>query len=729
MKTMKCLITIFCLLVVIGCTEEDFGLYDSDIKVMADMGYSRTVFTETDGVTQVSWEQKDAIGLYTASQTNLKYTALAAGAKVEFEHATTRIEAMEGDTVYAYYPWNSASSGDSVKVKNFRVQEHKDTGNDYGLMNAMGVVSDNSLYLKFCHLVAYLKVTIPTDRFPNLKQGLFIRSTEPMSSEGCYYPKENRFSQTSDHIFYEIEEGDLQGKNNIVCYMAILPQSEGVELQFCEYKNWGSGEILFRRMVPEGGIKAGYVYTLNMETQAEIDSRVKRQRDALVALYEATNGDNWINNTNWCTDKPINQWYGITSTESGEVTALCLQNNNLTGHLPTALADLESVSNLELYNNQLTGEVPQEVMESPMWNNVWDIARIVWQKGPKCLIYNTYESTDYSKDGQVYCLQEHSKGQGIKIIITGDGYSDRLIDDGTYDAVMREAMEAFFSREPYCSLREYFDVYVYTAVSKGEVIDGNTAFGTMFTGIFADASGHVASDSQLVIQKLKKILPSLGRNDLKDMVAIVVLNSTAGYRNNCIMFSDGFSLGNTMKHRLNTTLVHEACGHGFAFLADEYVESGNENATIPESQIQALKYSQERGRDLNVDVTNNAEEVLWAPFLKDERYKNENLGLYEGANYYSKGVYRPSENSIMRSTIEGMQFNAQSRWIIYQRVMDLAGEKGTFEQFLELDEPARKIFDNWVMSRSPWLPMDTECASKYSAPPVIYDYPSSMVGN
>ena len=729
MKVMKYLMTALCLLVATGCTDEDFGVYDDGIQVTASMVHSRTVFKETDGVTQVQWEQNDAIGLKSSSQTNLKYMALAAGSNVSFGHADKRLDAMEGDTVYAYYPWNSASRGDSVKVVNFRTQYHKDAGNQYGLMQAKGVVSNHSLDLKFNHLVAYLKVTIPTDRFPGLAQGLFIYSSEPMSSKGYYYPKEERFSDTYEHLFYCIDEKDLKGKEHIVCYIAVLPQSEGKVLQFCEFKNNQSGKVMFTRRVPEGGIKAGHVYTLDMESQAEVDARVKKQRDALVDFYEATGGDNWTKNTNWCTGKPVSEWYGVTATSMGEVTQLYLPNNNLTGELPVSLAQMENLKALYLYNNCLTGEVPTEILESTMWKEVWNIDYIVWQQDGKCLVYNKYESTDFSKDGEVYALQKHTRGNGIQIVLMGDGYSDRLIADGTYDAVMREAMEGFFDREPYRSLRDYFDVYVYTAVSTCETIGVNTAFKTQFTGLMGGASGHTSSDSQLVIDRLRKVLPSLGRTDLKNMVTILVLNTTASYRNNCIMYSDGFSLGNTMRNELKTTLVHEACGHGFAHLADEYVESGNEEVAITNAEIQSLKKSQERGRYLNVDVTNQADKVLWAPFLKDARYKNEQLGIYEGGLYYSKGVYRPSDNSVMRHHGEGVQFNAQSRWIIYRRVMDLAGEEGSFEEFLLLDEAARKIFDEQAASRSPWLPIDAECASKYSAPPVILDYPASDVGN
>ncbi|CAN0280957.1 unnamed protein product, partial [Ectocarpus sp. 12 AP-2014] len=55
-------------------------------------------------------------------------------------------------------------------------------------------------------------------------------------------------------------------------------------------------------------------------------------RAALVALYNATDGDNWTNNTNWNTDAPLGQWYGTGRVnDQGRVVMLDLRNNNLKG--------------------------------------------------------------------------------------------------------------------------------------------------------------------------------------------------------------------------------------------------------------------------------------------------------------------------------------------------------------------------------------------------------------
>lgn len=77
-----------------------------------------------------------------------------------------------------------------------------------------------------------------------------------------------------------------------------------------------------------------------------------------------------------------------------------------------------------------------------------------------------YESSDYSKDGEVTALQTATRGNGINIVLLGDAFSDRLVADGTYDGTMRKAMEHFFSEEPYKSFRDLFNVYAVNVVSK-----------------------------------------------------------------------------------------------------------------------------------------------------------------------------------------------------------------------------------------------------------------------
>ena len=81
-------------------------------------------------------------------------------------------------------------------------------------------------------------------------------------------------------------------------------------------------------------------------------------REILVAFYHAAGGPNWDNNTNWFSDQPLNQWYGVSAGTDGKVLELDLANNNLVGRLQTTLGNLKFLRLLSLRNNQLTGELP-----------------------------------------------------------------------------------------------------------------------------------------------------------------------------------------------------------------------------------------------------------------------------------------------------------------------------------------------------------------------------------
>ncbi len=84
-------------------------------------------------------------------------------------------------------------------------------------------------------------------------------------------------------------------------------------------------------------------------------------RAVLVALYEATDGDNWENNTHWLSDKPLGEWYGVTTDENGRVTHLALKENELSGSLPWSLGNFADLQVLNLYSNQLSGRIPPEL--------------------------------------------------------------------------------------------------------------------------------------------------------------------------------------------------------------------------------------------------------------------------------------------------------------------------------------------------------------------------------
>ena len=61
---------------------------------------------------------------------------------------------------------------------------------------------------------------------------------------------------------------------------------------------------------------------------------VKTDREALVALYNATGGENWNISVNWLSDAPLGEWYGVTTNNDGRVTVLQLVEKGLSGEIP-----------------------------------------------------------------------------------------------------------------------------------------------------------------------------------------------------------------------------------------------------------------------------------------------------------------------------------------------------------------------------------------------------------
>ena len=96
----------------------------------------------------------------------------------------------------------------------------------------------------------------------------------------------------------------------------------------------------------------------------------REDAEALVALYNATDGLNWENNTNWLTDAPISDWAGVTASDktvngrsTGEcvVRSLRLSWNQLSGEIPAEMGNLSNLGSLDPSHNQLSGAIPAEM--------------------------------------------------------------------------------------------------------------------------------------------------------------------------------------------------------------------------------------------------------------------------------------------------------------------------------------------------------------------------------
>ena len=322
-----------------------------------------------------------------------------------------------------------------------------------------------------------------------------------------------------------------------------------------------------------------------------------------------------------------------------------------------------------------------------------------------------YVSGDYSQDGKVELLNEATIGKGIPIVLMGDGFLDTEVADSSYAKVMNQAMENLFSEEPIKSLRDYFNVYQVTAVSPRNQFDGiqSTVFGT----VPDRQTMGISMDASTVMKYVKKVEGIDSINTL----AVIILNTNI---NRGVTYMIGSNkqdynyaialcpvIDSLKSETFRQVLTHEAIGHGFAKLADEYVRSTEGSAT--DKDIKELKERHEKlGWFLNVDSEKDSTKVLWTKFIYDKEFSNEKIGTYEGGYTFYKGVYRPSEESMMRSN--NAPFNAPSRQVIYNKVMKMGlGKKATYEDFVAFDQEHKPIIWKYESrtrgdEKTPWRP-------------------------
>lgn len=307
----------------------------------------------------------------------------------------------------------------------------------------------------------------------------------------------------------------------------------------------------------------------------------------------------------------------------------------------------------------------------------------------------TTGNTSLHEDGS-YSVYFEGKGfnnnpkTNVKLVFTGDGYTaEDHTDNGKFDQDINEAIEAFFSVEPYKSYKEYFTVYKVAAHSqeRGVSIKNSTQVNTVYKATLTGGTG-IECNYKTVYNYAYKI-PGVNYESLKSMHLVVIINENI-YAGTCMSTNEGVSVGMVPVSRISSNngtntlfanvVIHECGGHGWGQLADEYVSY---DEYLPSSQKVSLSNWHSVGYFLNVSSTSNKTEVPWAQFIGKTGY--ERMGVFTGAYYYSKGAYRPEETSCMISNMK--YYNAQSRWLMVKRIMKVVGNTAfTVEDFIKNDK-------------------------------------------
>ena len=328
----------------------------------------------------------------------------------------------------------------------------------------------------------------------------------------------------------------------------------------------------------------------------------------------------------------------------------------------------------------------------------------------KCAV--TQHDYEYAED-EIIQLQKATRGNkgGINLVFVGDGFNAEEIANGTYLKTIKEEVEHFFGVEPYTTYRNYFNVYTAIPVSVESGIGTlntirYTKFETTFTSVGLKCNSNAVFDYALR-------MPTVTRENLKESLVVLIPN-TGDYGGITEMYADGAAIAicplstDVYPYDKRGIIQHEAGGHGFGKLGDEYIYH---NAFIDDCKctccphIWEFNNAKALGWYDNLSLTGKMHEVPWSHFIFDDRY-SVRVDIFEGGYRHTRGVYRSEQNSCMNNNIP--YFSAISRESIVKRIKRYAGEPYSFEEFVSLDkktaaEAATRLMDRPFATGRPYV--------------------------
>ena len=299
------------------------------------------------------------------------------------------------------------------------------------------------------------------------------------------------------------------------------------------------------------------------------------------------------------------------------------------------------------------------------------------------------EQYDYQYgDGEVLTVQTATRGAGVDLVFMGDCFDAKDIAEGKYLDDINEAIGYFFAVEPYKTYRDYFNVYTIFGLSPDSGVgDVNTIRESKFGSAYA--LGKIAPDEQICFEYACKA-PTV-TEDRISRTLITLIENTADYGGITYMWGDGSAIAccpvseDVYPYDFRGLVQHEAGGHGFGKLGDEYIYHNTfiQNCTCTCcSHVDEFNLNKSRGWYANLSLTGNMYDVPWSHLIFDPQYSNL-VDIYEGGYMHMRGVFRSEPNSCMNNNIP--YFSAISREAIVKRIKEYAGESYSFEEFKALD--------------------------------------------
>ena len=302
------------------------------------------------------------------------------------------------------------------------------------------------------------------------------------------------------------------------------------------------------------------------------------------------------------------------------------------------------------------------------------------------------EQYDYQYgDGDVLVNQTAtavSQKKGVNLVFMGDCFDARDIARGSYLNGINEAIGHYFDIEPYKTYRDYFNVYTVFGMSN------DSGMGTVNTIRDAKFGSQYSLDGispniDTIIDYSFKTESVTKQNFNKSLV--VMVENTTEYGGVTYMWSDGSAVAicpmsdDAFPYDFRGIVQHEAGGHGFAKLADEYIYH---NAFIQSCgciccpHLKAFNECKALGWYRNLEATGDMDQVGWSHLIFHPTYSNI-VDVYEGGYFHTRGIFRSEPNSCMNNNIP--YFSAISRQEAVERIMRYSGQRFSITDFYAKD--------------------------------------------
>lgn len=205
--------------------------------------------------------------------------------------------------------------------------------------------------IPLCHLLPAASVKVDTTPDPSLP-GLRVRAVATISG------------QTG----VEMEALTAVAVALLAAYDMLKAADRGMTIESVELVEKSGGRSgAWQRGEADRPARTSHRPTDDRASVANVQRPTRREAvrrttlEALCALYEATDGPNWDDNTNWLTDAPFEEWYGVATDHRGRVVSLQLTSNGLAGEISSELGSLARLRSLFLSDNELAGTIPAEL--------------------------------------------------------------------------------------------------------------------------------------------------------------------------------------------------------------------------------------------------------------------------------------------------------------------------------------------------------------------------------